>query len=250
MSWYLKYLSPFQKFQASCGILAVLGILAAILFPVFGQAHECSRHTSCSDKLHHLSAAALQYAQDYDGYYPGSDGPGIPLLDGRPLFAAALTQDDRARDWPAQTLPYIQKSGYYYCPQEPFCGGCGMLVTPGAETKYAASYTLNGWTAFGLREGNVNNPGRFLLFAERNTAALEPDASYLFAWWKWQRAKNNFVWPPTANPIPAEQGARDFALTRHQEVANYVFADGHVKAMRFGEAWNSAKPTAFWPESE
>src|SRR5213080_1034862 len=50
-------------------VIAIIAILAAILFPVFAQAREKARQTSCLSNLKQLSSAMLMYAQDYDGIF-------------------------------------------------------------------------------------------------------------------------------------------------------------------------------------
>jgi prepilin-type N-terminal cleavage/methylation domain-containing protein len=47
-------------------VIAIIAILAAILFPVFAQAREKARQTSCLNNLRQIGTAGLMYAQDYD----------------------------------------------------------------------------------------------------------------------------------------------------------------------------------------
>src|SRR5437868_6204128 len=51
-------------------VIAIIAILAAILFPVFAQAREKARQTSCLSNLKQLSHAMLMYAGDYDELFP------------------------------------------------------------------------------------------------------------------------------------------------------------------------------------
>src|SRR3989442_12909634 len=51
-------------------VIAIIAILASILFPVFAQAREKARSTSCTSNLKQLSLAWLMYAQDYDEALP------------------------------------------------------------------------------------------------------------------------------------------------------------------------------------
>src|SRR5579871_2393178 len=63
-------------------VIAIIAILAAILFPVFAQAREKARGTSCLSNMRQIGLATLGYVQDYDETYPlvyfaypsGSDG--------------------------------------------------------------------------------------------------------------------------------------------------------------------------------
>src|SRR5436853_4898800 len=47
-------------------VIAIIAILAAILFPVFAQAREKARQTSCLSNTKQVGMAVMQYSQDYD----------------------------------------------------------------------------------------------------------------------------------------------------------------------------------------
>ncbi len=51
-------------------VIAIIAILAAILFPVFAQAREKARQTSCLSNLRQIGTATLMYLQDYDETFP------------------------------------------------------------------------------------------------------------------------------------------------------------------------------------
>ena len=51
-------------------VIAIIAILAAILFPVFAQAREKARQTSCLSNLKQAATATLMYVQDYDETFP------------------------------------------------------------------------------------------------------------------------------------------------------------------------------------
>lgn len=48
-------------------VLALIGILAAIMFPVIGRAREQARRTTCTTQLHQVGLAIALYRQDYTG---------------------------------------------------------------------------------------------------------------------------------------------------------------------------------------
>lgn len=47
-------------------VIAIIAILAAILFPVFAQAREKARQTSCMSNLKQIGLGTMGYTQDYD----------------------------------------------------------------------------------------------------------------------------------------------------------------------------------------
>lgn len=56
-------------------VIAIIAILAAILFPVFAQARESARKTSCLSNEKQLGLGFMMYAQDYDEKLPGVPFP-------------------------------------------------------------------------------------------------------------------------------------------------------------------------------
>jgi prepilin-type N-terminal cleavage/methylation domain-containing protein len=48
-------------------VLAILAIVAALLFPVFAQVRDKARQASCLSHLHQIGMAIRMYMQDNDG---------------------------------------------------------------------------------------------------------------------------------------------------------------------------------------
>ncbi|MFM7188093.1 MAG: DUF1559 domain-containing protein, partial [Armatimonadota bacterium] len=51
-------------------VIAIIAILAAILFPVFARAREQARKTTCLSNLKQIGLGTLMYVQDYDEVFP------------------------------------------------------------------------------------------------------------------------------------------------------------------------------------
>src|SRR5690242_6465613 len=51
-------------------VIAIIALLASILFPVFAQAREKARATSCLSNQHQMSLAIAMYRSDYDEINP------------------------------------------------------------------------------------------------------------------------------------------------------------------------------------
>ena len=80
--------------------LAVIAVIAAILFPVFATVRKRARMTACASNLHQISLALHQYAADNDGNYAPDD----PLLAHNPHLVWSLL------------TPYTRTSGVFHCP--------------------------------------------------------------------------------------------------------------------------------------
>ena len=57
-------------------VIAIIGILAAILIPTVGAVRESARRASCSSNLRQIGAALQLYAGDNKGYLPAASAPG------------------------------------------------------------------------------------------------------------------------------------------------------------------------------
>jgi hypothetical protein len=53
-------------------VIAIIAILAAILFPVFARAREAARKATCISNVKQLTLACLMYAGDYDEVLPSA----------------------------------------------------------------------------------------------------------------------------------------------------------------------------------
>ena len=61
-------------------VIAIIAILAAILFPVFAQAREKARQTTCLSNMKQMGTAIMMYVQDYDEVTPANRTAGAPPL--------------------------------------------------------------------------------------------------------------------------------------------------------------------------
>jgi prepilin-type N-terminal cleavage/methylation domain-containing protein/prepilin-type processing-associated H-X9-DG protein len=82
-------------------VITIISILAAILFPVFAQAREKARQSSCASNLKQLGIAIAQYAQDSDETLPTRE------------FDAG---SGRQYSWRVQIFPYVKNKAVFQCP--------------------------------------------------------------------------------------------------------------------------------------
>src|SRR5205809_4982808 len=75
-------------------VIAIIAILAAILFPVFAQARDSARQTTCLNNCKQLGTGLMMYAQDYDEMLPS-----WPFHGG----AGGLFTDPRFKAWSYST---------------------------------------------------------------------------------------------------------------------------------------------------
>src|SRR5262249_50337883 len=97
-------------------VIAIIAILAAILFPVFAQAREAARKTSCLSNTKQLGLAIMQYVQDYDETYPMNEWNGSTI--------GVADNDTRSGNyfslvtWMWQIMPYTKNRQIFVCPSD------------------------------------------------------------------------------------------------------------------------------------
>lgn len=91
-------------------VIAIIAILAAILFPVFAQAREKARQTSCLSNMKQLGLGSMQYMQDYDEKI-------MPGWSGRGPDWSGFTWPGNQR-WQDHIFPYVKSVQVYNCPSD------------------------------------------------------------------------------------------------------------------------------------
>ena len=93
-------------------VIAIIAILAAILFPVFAQAREQARKTSCLSNEKQWGTAVAMYTQDYDEQLNPPWNCGAPLL--RDNGSVYRTY----KPWTALVQPYVKNIQMGLCPDQ------------------------------------------------------------------------------------------------------------------------------------
>jgi prepilin-type N-terminal cleavage/methylation domain-containing protein len=53
-------------------VVAIIGILAAITFPIFSKAREKARQTTCLSNQRQIAAAVAMYLQENEDFFPAA----------------------------------------------------------------------------------------------------------------------------------------------------------------------------------
>ncbi len=88
-------------------VIAIIAILAAILFPVFAQAREAARKTSCMNNMKQMGTAIMMYTQDNDETYPQAYWYKNDAGD-----SAGYMQ------WTGMIMPYAKNASMFVCPSD------------------------------------------------------------------------------------------------------------------------------------
>jgi prepilin-type N-terminal cleavage/methylation domain-containing protein/prepilin-type processing-associated H-X9-DG protein len=230
-------------------VIAIIAILAAILFPVFAQAREKARQTSCLSNTKQLALAHLMYAQDYDEKLVTSWCFGFP------------------GEFSFFVQPYIKNLAILHCPSNPtsmtaLATACnnpniapgGVDNPTGEQNMWGYGYNTgcdwnNGtglterWTAADLPTTNVT----VTIGGNTVTVQTRPQPLVGKALAAVQAPANCVLLGDTADTTVAGLGRGDLNLTingacdaarkanwpRHSGGNNAAYVDGHAKYYRF-----------------
>ncbi len=135
-------------------VIAIIAILAAILFPVFAQAREKARATSCLSNSKQLGLGAVMYVQDYDETFPLGWG-WHPAVGWGTNYYFATPADWRTgssasyRNFCAvmfanSVQPYMKSYGLGACPSGSPWSEAGIDYSAASATPANNSYAFNG----------------------------------------------------------------------------------------------------------
>ena len=183
-------------------VIAIIAILAAILFPVFARAREKARQASCQSNLKQIGLAIQMYIQDYDDT----------------VLPARLDGGPEQMDWTQMVFPYINNDQIFICPSD--SDPVPSVGTGGYDKSYGLNceiHTYNEGT--GGYDGFAGNP--LDIWPPATMSEIEEPAQLISA--------IDFSFNQPGAPYPSID---DRVNWRHNETANVLFMDGHVKAMR------------------
>jgi prepilin-type N-terminal cleavage/methylation domain-containing protein len=195
-------------------VVAIIAVLAAILFPAFARARENARRASCMSNMKQIGLGIMMYAQDYDEKYP------IQINSSNKRYSAPTTAIE-ANNWILNIYPYVKSWQLFRCPsakpyESPDSAHDYMVPSGNNNTNYLASGVII--RTDGLSMAAIPNASEVVVIHETDTAysvaqlkpdhygvsASAPDGYYEY----WNYATYN---------------------KNHFDGGNQVFCDGHVK---------------------
>ncbi len=231
-------------------VIAIIAILAAILFPVFAQAKEAAKKTSCLSNKKQGAIAIAMYNNDYDGFYSMvgymANGNGIigPGMTGNQLYGVFDA-----------VQPYMKNIDLFVCPSDP--KAIHWSDSPQTADTVIGSIDLS-WTSVSKFVWSGTAPN-FRLFESTaityfgnpvvsESSLADPTATTTYY-------DSRYVKPGAINadaPVgssyrsPAQPfGQTNFPGTpRHTNHICVAFADGHAKAVSGGASFGGTVTTS------
>jgi prepilin-type N-terminal cleavage/methylation domain-containing protein/prepilin-type processing-associated H-X9-DG protein len=182
-------------------VIAVLTMLAGILFPVLAQVRERARQTTCLSNLRQIGQAQLLYMQDYEDQFPSwfVAGPSRPQPFGRFAF------------WPEYFQPYLRSQAVLHDP-------CARWPWPLSAEEKLSEYALGTWGRKG--RGSRTDPYWQWPGPPLGLASVPRPAETLTVLDGW-----------------TTPGWTSADLRRHNGGMNVGFVDGHAGWITEGEFW-------------
>ena len=216
-------------------VIAVIAIIAAILFPVFQKVRENARRASCESNLKQLGLALTQYTQDSDEQ--------MPLL--------ASTPNGTTVTWRGAIYSYVKSQDVYRCPSN----SLNMLQTIDNPLVFDVSYGANDSAFSALPQSALGLPAQVVslnLFQSPAQVFLLGESDSLG--YRLKNPPNSPFSMPNCAGCDLQAGdARTDLFAGHTGRSNWLFADGHVKALRptqtclDTDAWDLANSNAGLP---
>jgi prepilin-type N-terminal cleavage/methylation domain-containing protein len=242
-------------------VIAIIAILAAILFPVFAQAREKARQTSCLSNQKQLGTGIMMYVQDYDETFPLAFGAVNGLWQWYEPMAVpynwipGLSQDQYDSYncfWANSTYPYMKNYQVLACPSGSQVHA-NLAYPASGIAPVPVSYSYNGDLHGGALAGVNTSASCPLLWEGDGKADLlgyqraNPSMSCIFAGsCSYVPAPCNnggngcidFIWSVSnsfSTPYNTHGGI-DGPMTVHTGGQIFTYADGHSKWQRVGAA--------------
>jgi prepilin-type processing-associated H-X9-DG protein len=192
-------------------VIAIIAILAAILFPVFARARENARRSSCQSNLKQIGLGFMQYTQDYDEYLPKE------YTNIAPNF------------WYLNLQPYIRSAQLFNCPSADYSYVGTFRGTGISRPSYGYNHYLSG--------ASSNSVGvNLAAIPNVSTTPLAIDTSYYIAGpdntCNSTNAQEKLDLIDCSGTLAGPYNNDNPPLPRHLETFNMVFVDGHVKSLK------------------
>ena len=249
-------------------VIAIIAILAAILFPVFQSVRENARQATCQSNLKQLGLAFALYANDYDGNFPApitNYGSGPAFNQVPPTWVSGDPNNTKMYVDVGGIFPYVKQRGNgglgntFGCPDGVAHSGTGISYSsPPGQNYVMNQYLQTGWGGL-YNPTTVNNnttqkkavdDPKTGLYSPFNPDQVSSPASCILLFEAAQESAPGMSYDGSVNRYgtPFFQGFSGSCTSYfndsygnvpclqpadyHHGMSDFLFIDGHVKAMR------------------
>lgn len=209
-------------------VIAIIGILAAIIIPVVGKVREAARASQCLSNIRQIAMALNMFADDHREFYPTvgnndwiKSASAVPTGEMPGIFDYLAGQR-------------VSTAVYWAHWNNRFRGTALICPTNEARNPSPYSYGLNEMLTERIPARQVPGMGASKNFAARWRVTSPSQAMLVIESNQW-RAK-----------LPGSTGGEEpVRIPRHGSQINLAYVDGHVGKIRYEDIPTSAD-TNFW----
>jgi len=198
-------------------VIAIIAILAAMLLPALSRSKLAARRIVCVNHLKQLDLATAMYVGDFAGYYPSSNNPGLR--------------------WPEALRSSYENLSLLVCPDDSSISGSASNSL--SADVAPRSFLINGWNDYFdalpqpvaaeiMPETVVHLPSETIVFGEK------------------EEGEGDFLMDTRSGNEATVLDQSRHGGSGSSSGANYAFADGSVRFLRFGQ---SLRPVNLWAVS-
>lgn len=232
-------------------VIAIIGVLAAIIIPSVSRVRSSARRSMCSSNLRQIGMAFQLYATENRGLYPAprqadaSDKVGSDSS-GKAIYAS--TVNPTGGSWAVEISRYVYRdqadinavkdasgnTNIAHCPSYDLLFNSTAKLTAQSNIStagYGMNYQLNvnGAIVGATTVNKTRFPASAIVTPGKSTLIGDSGEYYINAYAGWT----------TSASYP--DGYNNGAPTRHEGSANYLFADGHVASLSPTDALTAVK---------
>jgi general secretion pathway protein G len=209
-------------------VIAILAIVAAILFPVFSRAKAAAKKTACMSNLKQMGHAILLYMGDYDDVFPNAidaaDRYRPEIWSGMPEFMAQIPYMPMMNE---ALWPYARNKEIFRCPAD---SGSQVLDTHPFLTFPTSPSMYNTYSMSYMYRTEIT----FRRFSQSSLESLS-DVNVLF--------DGSGHWHEGESALTEQDYFNGTAIEKRRKYRyNILYGDMHVKSVRYDgldAAWNT-----------
>ncbi|HWD40485.1 MAG TPA: type II secretion system protein [Fimbriimonas sp.] len=203
-------------------VIAVISLLAAILFPVLAMAKRASKRTSALSNLKQIGAAVHLYVNDYDDRLPFrfhdfTEWPGYNVI----IFTTGP-------GFSKYYGPYLKNDQIWYSPEDRLKG------------QSYTSFTFNEQLAYSWALSSIARPAEAIYATDRTDLAVSPHIVDTYTWWQFltQGPFKESLLPGQIDPVSVASQIDPIRYAGNTGL--YLFLDGHASSLQFERTWGDA----------
>jgi prepilin-type N-terminal cleavage/methylation domain-containing protein len=202
-------------------VIAIIAILAAILFPVFANAREKARQTSCMSNMKQLGLGFSMYLDQWDSTYPTSACESVPH---GWVYTAGSYKIDVSK---GALYSFVKTPNVYVCPSDPHDGQTNAKSPTYLSYSVNQQFMIGGNTGYPASEGDVPFPTETILLLEESAKSSGAK----------QGLNDGCFYPPPSD---------DVITDRHNKGGMFLLADTHAKWARAEQVNPKNTPMHSW----